>query len=75
MGGAIAIRYIARYNGYGVCKLVLIDAAAPTGFTTETANKLITETYNDRPKMMQGVRKKQKNPCCARVLAGRNDRI
>jgi non-heme chloroperoxidase len=54
-GGAIAIRYIARYNGYGVCKLVLIDAAAPTGFTTETANKLITETSNDRPKMMQGV--------------------
>jgi non-heme chloroperoxidase len=54
-GGAIAIRYMARYNGYGVCKLVLIDAAAPTGFTTETANKLITETYNDRPKMMQGV--------------------
>jgi non-heme chloroperoxidase len=54
-GGAIAIRYIARYNGYGVCKLVLIDAAAPTGFTTETANKLMTETSNDRPKMMQGV--------------------
>ena len=54
-GGAIAIRYIARYNGYGVSKLVLIDAAAPTGFTTETANKFIAETLNDRPKMMQGV--------------------
>lgn len=54
-GGAIAIRYIARYNGYGVSKLVLIDAAAPTGFTAETANKLLTETYNDRPNMMQGV--------------------
>ncbi len=54
-GGAIAIRYIARYNGYGVSKLVLIDAAAPTGFTTETANKFLIEASNDRPKMMQGV--------------------
>ncbi len=54
-GGAIAIRYIARYNGYGVSKLVLIDAAAPTGFTTETANKFLIEVSNDRPKMMQGV--------------------
>jgi non-heme chloroperoxidase len=54
-GGGIAIRYMARYNGYGVSKLVLIDAAAPTGFTTETANKLLTETLNDRPKMMRGV--------------------
>lgn len=54
-GGAIAIRYMARYNGYGVSKLVLIDAAAPIGFTTETANKLLTETLNDRPKMLRGV--------------------
>lgn len=54
-GGAIAIRYMARYNGYGVGKLVLIDAAAPIGFTTETAAKLLTETSNDRPKMMQEV--------------------
>jgi non-heme chloroperoxidase len=54
-GGAIAIRYVARFNGYGVTKLVLIDAAAPIGFTTETANKFLTETLNDRPKMMQGV--------------------
>lgn len=54
-GGAIAIRYMSRYNGYGVSKLVLIDAAAPVGFTTETANTLLKETLNDRPKMMQGV--------------------
>ncbi|MBP1154878.1 MULTISPECIES: alpha/beta hydrolase [unclassified Paenibacillus] len=54
-GGAIAIRYMARYNGYGVSKLVLIDAAAPIGFTTETANKLLTETLNDRPKMLRGI--------------------
>lgn len=54
-GGAIAIRYMARHNGYGVSKLVLIDAAAPTGFTKETADQLLTETLNDRPKMMRGV--------------------
>jgi non-heme chloroperoxidase len=54
-GGAIAIRYMARYNGYGVSKLVLIDAAAPKGFSKETANQLLTETLNDRPKMMRGV--------------------
>jgi non-heme chloroperoxidase len=46
---------MSRYNGYGVSKLVLIDAAAPTGFSTETANKLLKETLNDRPKMMQGI--------------------
>ncbi|GIP33338.1 alpha/beta fold hydrolase [Paenibacillus sp. J2TS4] len=54
-GGAIAIRYMSRHNGYGVSKLVLIDAAAPRGFTKETANQLLTEALNDRPKMMRGV--------------------
>lgn len=54
-GGAIAIRYTARHNAYGVSKLILIDAAAPTGFTQEVANNLLTETLHDRPKMMQGV--------------------
>ncbi|MFC7440275.1 alpha/beta fold hydrolase [Laceyella putida] len=54
-GGAIAIHYMARYNGYGVSKLVLVDAAAPIGFTKETANKLLTEALNDRPKMMRGI--------------------
>ena len=54
-GGAIAIRYMSRYNGYGVSKLVLLDAAAPTGFTKENANNLLKETLNDRPKMMQGI--------------------
>lgn len=54
-GGSIAIRYVSRYNGYGVSELVLVDAAAPIGFSTETANQLLTETLNDRPKMMRGV--------------------
>jgi non-heme chloroperoxidase len=55
MGGAISIRYMSRYNGYGVSKLVLVSAAAPTGFTAETANNFLKENLNDRPKMMQDV--------------------
>lgn len=54
-GGAIAIKYVARYNGYGVSKLVLIDAAAPRGFTKETAEQMLSVALNDRPKMMQDV--------------------
>lgn len=54
-GGAIAIRYVSRHNGYGVSKLVLIDAAAPVGFSTETASRFITQALNDRPKMMREV--------------------
>lgn len=54
-GGAIGIHYMARHNGYGVSKLVLIDAAAPTGFTDDTAAKLLDETLNDRPKMLRGI--------------------
>jgi non-heme chloroperoxidase len=54
-GGAIAIRYMARYNGYGVSKLILIDAAAPTGFTAETASTFLAEALNDRPKMIRRV--------------------
>ncbi|MFC5591819.1 alpha/beta fold hydrolase [Sporosarcina soli] len=54
-GGAITIRYMARYHGYGVGKLVLVDAAAPVGFTAETANRFLNEAANDRPKMMQNV--------------------
>ncbi|AGK55833.1 alpha/beta fold hydrolase [Bacillus sp. 1NLA3E] len=55
MGGAISIRYIARHNGFGVAKLVLVDAAAPTGFTKETAHSLLAEATHDRPKMLRGV--------------------
>ncbi|WP_274649672.1 alpha/beta fold hydrolase [Paenibacillus humicola] len=54
-GGSIAIRYMARHNGYGVSKLILIDAAAPTGFTPETADQLLDLALNDRPKMMRQV--------------------
>ena len=63
MGGAIAIRYMARHNGYGVSKLALFGAAAPSftkrpdfpyGLAREAVNQLIMETLQDRPKMLRG---------------------
>ncbi|MGM0873597.1 MAG: alpha/beta fold hydrolase [Bacillota bacterium] len=63
MGGAIAIRYMARHAGYKISKLALLGAAAPAftqrpdypyGKTKEEVNKLIEETYTDRPKMLEG---------------------
>jgi len=62
MGGATAIRYMARHNGYGVSKLALFGAAAPSltertdfpyGLPKEDVTKLIQGTYNDRPKMLR----------------------
>jgi non-heme chloroperoxidase len=61
-GGAIAIRYMARHNGYGVSKLALFAAAAPSlikrpnfpyGIPRETVDEIIKGTYNDRPKMLR----------------------
>lgn len=54
-GGAIAIRYVSRYNGLGVSKLILVDAAAPVGFTAETAKMHLSQLLKDRPKMIQNV--------------------
>ena len=60
-GGAIAIRYMSRHRGYGVSKLALFAAAAPSlikrrnfpyGLEKEDVIKMINETYNDRPKML-----------------------
>jgi len=62
-GGAIAIRYMARHNEYGVSKLVLCAAAAPSlikrpyfpfGQPKQVVIDIIQGTYNDRPKMLQG---------------------
>lgn len=61
IGGAIAIRYMARYEGYGVCKLALVAAAAPRfsrspnypyGLPVEDINLLINQTYSNRPQML-----------------------
>jgi non-heme chloroperoxidase len=55
-GGAIAIRYTARHNSYGVSNLVLIDAAAPVGFANkENANQMLKQALNDRPKLMREI--------------------
>ncbi|WP_346938472.1 alpha/beta hydrolase [uncultured Clostridium sp.] len=61
-GGAIAVRYMARHKGYGISKLVLIAAVAPSlikrpgfpyGLDKETVVQLINGTYTDRPKMLE----------------------
>ena len=61
-GGAIAIRYMARHKGYGVSKLALFAAAAPSlikrpnfpyGLEKEDVIKIIQGTYNDRPKTIR----------------------
>ena len=61
-GGAIAIRYMARHKGYGVSKLALFDAAAPSlikrknfpyGLEREEVDQIIKGTYTDRPKMLR----------------------
>jgi non-heme chloroperoxidase len=62
-GGAIAVRYMARHKGYGISKLALIAAVAPSlikrpgfpyGLDKETVVQLINGTYTDRPKMLEG---------------------
>jgi non-heme chloroperoxidase len=60
MGGAIALRYMARHKGDGIAKLVLCAAAAPS-FTTrsgfpfriepEAVDSLIELCYSDRAKL------------------------
>lgn len=67
MGGAIASRYMALYEGYGGKKLVLIGAVAPLftqrtdypyGMKKEEVDKLIEQAQTDRPKMIQDFGKK-----------------
>ncbi len=60
MGGAIALRYMNRYRGYGVCKLILLSAAAPSftrrpdfpyGKSAAEVNELINLAETDRPQL------------------------
>lgn len=62
MGGAIALRYMSRYNGFGVCRLILLSAAAPCfarqpgfpyGKSLQEANDLIDLAGTDRPQLCQ----------------------
>lgn len=61
-GGAIALKYMLRHQGYGVNKLVLVAAAAPSlikrpdfpyGLDKTVVLKIIEDTYNDRPQMLR----------------------
>lgn len=61
-GGAICIRYMARHSGYGVAKLALFAAAAPSliqrpnfpyGLQRQAVLDIIQGTYTDRPKMLR----------------------
>jgi non-heme chloroperoxidase len=61
-GGSIAVRYMSRHRAYGVKKLVLCAAAAPSlikrpnfpyGVDKENIEAMIRQTYTDRPKMLQ----------------------
>lgn len=64
MGGAAAIRYMSRYNGYGVSKLALFGAAAPSltmrpgfpyGHPKEDITQIIESSLKDRPQMLRDV--------------------
>ncbi|AIQ11302.1 alpha/beta hydrolase [Paenibacillus durus] len=61
MGGAIAVRYMARHNGHGVSKLILAAAATPLfsqkpdypfGLPIEVIDSIIASGYEDRPQMI-----------------------
>lgn len=61
-GGGICIRYMARHNGYGVSKLALFAAAAPSlvqrsyfpyGLPEKDILNIIQGTYSDRPSMLR----------------------
>lgn len=63
VGGAIAVRYMARHGGYGIQKLALLGAAAPSftqrddyplGMKQEKANEQIAAAKKDRPEMLRG---------------------
>lgn len=62
MGGAVVIRYMSRYGGHSVEKLVLLAAAAPSatrrpgfpyGMTREELGALIVQAYTNRPQMLE----------------------
>ena len=68
MGGAICARYMDKYRGYKVKRLVLMGAACPSfvqrpgypiGMTKEQVDNLIFQAYTDMPQLS-----KQFGPTC-----------
>jgi non-heme chloroperoxidase len=60
MGGAIALRYMRRFRGFGVKKLILLSAAAPSwrrrpdfpyGLSRKTVDDLLFLAATDRPEL------------------------
>ncbi|CAI6014705.1 alpha/beta fold hydrolase [Cohnella sp. JJ-181] len=58
LGGAVAVRYMARHAGHGISNLLLIGAAAPSfvqredfpyGTPTDKLDDMILQAYSDRP--------------------------
>ncbi len=63
MGGAVAIRYMARSGGRGVARLALMGAAAPSfvkradfnyGFPKDEVTGWVKQCYDDRPQLLSG---------------------
>ncbi|EKD32258.1 MAG: hypothetical protein ACD_77C00142G0005 [uncultured bacterium] len=66
MGGSIAVRYVSKYNGAQVSKLVLCGAAAPIwtqrndfkyNLPKSAVDELIELNYKDRPKLLSNFAK------------------
>lgn len=67
MGGAVATHYMARHQGFGIKKLILISAAVPQfakkpaysiGIKKSEITSMIDQIQIDRPKMIQDFIKK-----------------
>lgn len=72
MGGAIALRYMNMYQGYGVRQLMLLAAAAPSwtrrpgypfGLTRDYVDGLIEQACTDRPKLVHDFTHEQLFAC------------
>lgn len=73
MGGAVALRYMNRFQGYGVRRLILLSAASPCfvrscecpfGLDREDVNEMIEEAASDRPSFVRDFSHNQLFACC-----------
>jgi len=61
LGGAVAVRYMARHAGHGIAKLLLVGAAAPSfvqredfvlGTPPDKLDDMLLQAYSDRPSLV-----------------------
>ena len=73
MGGAVALRYMNRFQGYGVRRLILLSAASPCfvrscefscGLDRDDVNDMIEEAASDRPAFAWNFSHNQLFACC-----------